>query len=220
MQISSIRDPQVVVQRTMDEAVRLLGADAALVNMLSDDATHLEPATAFSAADYAAETVTYEPGAGVSGKAIAELRVVTTGNYLEDTSLKHTAELDELIRSRDLRSVMAAPLVGSGGPIGTLTVDSRAPDAFTDDDAELLGALAAQAATAITNARLYEQLEQSERRYRHLVDHSPDLVWAVDAEGRMTYVGEQIARLTGYAPDRVLGRYWVSLLMPESMSEA
>ena len=57
VQISSIRDPQVVVQRTMDEAVRLLGADAALVNMLSEDGTHLEPATEFSAADYVAETV-------------------------------------------------------------------------------------------------------------------------------------------------------------------
>jgi PAS domain S-box-containing protein len=220
VQISSIRDPHAVVQRTMDEAVRLLHADAALVNMLSEDGTHLEPATAFSAPHYTHEDATYELAAGVSGRAIAEQRVMKTGNYLEDKSLKHTPELDELVRSRNLKSVMAAPLIGPDGPIGTLTVDSKSVDAFTDDDAALLGALAAQAATAIANAGLYEQLEQSERRYRHLVDHSPDLVWAVDVEGRMTYVGDAIARMTGYEPARVLGRYWVSLLMPESMSDA
>ena len=220
VQISSIRDPRAIVQRTMDEAVRLLGADAALVNMLSEDGTRLEPATEFSAPHYVPEVATYEHAAGISGRAIAEMRVMKTGNYLEDQSLKHTAELDELVRSRGLKSVMAAPLVSGVGPIGTLTVDSRWEDAFSDDDAQLLGALAAQAATAIANARLYEQLEQSERRYRYLVDHSPDLVWAVDAEGRMTYVGEAIERLTGYAPERVLGRYWVTLLMPESMSDA
>ena len=54
-----------------------------------------------------------------------------------------------------------------------------------------------------------DELETSERRYRYLVDHSPDLVWAVDADGRMTYIGETLERLTGYRPTRVMGRYWV-----------
>ena len=87
--------------------------------------------------------------------------------------------------------------------------------------------LARQASIAARNAQLYaalrertDELEASERRYRYLVDHSPDLVYAVDTEGRMTYVGEALERLTGYTPKRVLGRYWVELLMPDSMSVA
>ncbi len=60
----------------------------------------------------------------------------------------------------------------------------------------------------------------SESRYRNLVDHSPDLVWAVDAEGRFTYIGETLERLTGFRPDQVLGRTWMSLLTEESVAIA
>jgi PAS domain S-box-containing protein len=217
LQITSIRDPQVIVQRTVDEAERLLGADAALINLLVEDGSQLAPASIFSTPEYAPETVRYAPGAGVSGRAIAELRVVRSGNYLEDTSLTHTEELDSLVRGRGLMSVMAAPLVGASGPIGTLTVDSKRADAFSNDDAQLLGALAAQAAIALGNAQLYRQIEESEKRYRNLVDHSPDLVWECDVAGRVTYIGETLERLTGYSSDRVMGRLWTDLLAPDSI---
>jgi PAS domain S-box-containing protein len=220
-QISSIRDPAAIVQRTVDDAVRLLGADASLINLMSSSDRHkLAPATIFSTPDYGPETTDYEPGAGVSGKAIVENRVVRTGDYLNDANLKHTADLDELVRQRRLKSIMAAPLIGPDGPIGTLTVDSRTKDAFTDDDAELLGALAGQVAIALGNAELYRQLEESERRYRELVDRSPDVVWSVDRDGRLLYVGETLERLTGYPTESIVGRPWMELLTADSLEVA
>src|SRR6185369_8051118 len=54
-----------------------------------------------------------------------------------------------------------APISGETGPLGALEVYSTRPQAFDDDDAGLIRSLAAQAAIAITNARLIEQLEQS-----------------------------------------------------------
>jgi signal transduction histidine kinase len=58
----------------------------------------------------------------------------------------------------DMRSFLGVPIVAPEGVIGAfyLTEKVDAPD-FTDEDEELIGLLAAHAAIAITNARLYER---------------------------------------------------------------
>jgi GAF domain-containing protein len=57
-----------------------------------------------------------------------------------------------------MRSFLGVPIVAPPGVIGAfyLTEKIDAPD-FTDEDEELIGLLAAHAAIAIENARLYEE---------------------------------------------------------------
>ncbi|HET6380933.1 MAG TPA: GAF domain-containing protein [candidate division Zixibacteria bacterium] len=219
-QITSIRDPRVVLQRTVDEAHRLLAADLALINQFETEGGFLEWAVAHAPRELSLDDVIVVPGQGVSGTALSEMRVVRTGDYLNDPAFPHTPELDEYIQRRGMRSVMSAPLAAGGEPLGTLTVQAARAHAFSEDDAQLLGALAAQAAVAISNARLLEQLAESERRYRHLVDHSPDLVWSVDAEGHFTYLGESLERITGFRPHELLGSHWERLVGGESLEAA
>jgi signal transduction histidine kinase len=61
----------------------------------------------------------------------------------------------------DMRSFLGVPIVAPDGVIGAfyLTEKVDAPD-FTDTDEQLIGLLAAHAAIAITNARLYEQARE------------------------------------------------------------
>jgi GAF domain-containing protein/DNA-binding response OmpR family regulator len=64
----------------------------------------------------------------------------------------------------DTRSEMAIPLRIGGRVIGALDVQSTEPVAFNPDDLSVLSTLADQLATAIENARLYqEQLETAEK---------------------------------------------------------
>jgi K+-sensing histidine kinase KdpD len=53
--------------------------------------------------------------------------------------------------------MIAAPVTGEHGPLGVIEVYSVEPDAFDPSDADLIRALAGQAAIAITNARLFQQ---------------------------------------------------------------
>jgi PAS domain S-box-containing protein len=213
-QISSIRDPATVLRQTIGEARRLLGADSAVINQYEAGSRILQDLGEDS--DPLVDAVPIPAGQGIAGAAIAAGSVRWTGDYLSDASFPHVAAADEWMHEHGYASQMSAPLVGESGPLGALTVYSRRPAAFAAADAELLGALAAQAAVAITNARLYEQQHESERRYRHLVDHSPDLVWAVDADGRFTYVGESFERVLGYRPDELLGKHWATLTEPDT----
>lgn len=59
------------------------------------------------------------------------------------------------------RSEIALPLIISGEVIGALDVQSEQPNAFSDEDVQVLSTLADQVAVAIQNSRLFEQSQQT-----------------------------------------------------------
>ena len=60
----------------------------------------------------------------------------------------------------------------------------------------------------ITERKQAEQaLQQSEARYRLLVESTPDGIASLDTEGRITDCNKAMASLLGYAPEEVRGRH-------------
>jgi PAS domain S-box-containing protein len=62
-------------------------------------------------------------------------------------------------------------------------------------------------ATGITapHAVLFRALQDSETKFRGLVESSRDLIWEVNEELRYTYVSPQAPAILGYAPEEMLG---------------
>jgi len=83
----------------------------------------------------------------------------------EDERFRDALSIEEM----RLRSVLAVPLAVLGGPGGVLAVDHRLQaGAFSEDDLDLLDALAQQAAIAIANARLIAELRATTARVEAL----------------------------------------------------
>ncbi len=74
-----------------------------------------------------------------------------------------------------------------------------------------LHALAAWSGETVTTAdyeadpRIPHGEEDTEAKYRLQVEHSPDLVFTTDAEGRLTYLSDACERMTGWATEGLLG---------------
>ena len=64
--------------------------------------------------------------------------------------------------------------------------------------------------------RAEERLRDSERRYRILADNVSDLIWAVDADLKHTYVSPSAVHLIGYTPEECLGKPLTHFLAPKS----
>jgi signal transduction histidine kinase len=94
-------------------------------------------------------------GEGVAGRVAAE----GMSMYVPDT----LEMADFIFFDRSVRSLLTVPLSVQDKIIGTLSVDSDRPHAFSAADERLIGIAAAQAAIAIENARLYTSLEQRAR---------------------------------------------------------
>jgi signal transduction histidine kinase len=112
--------------------------------------------------------------AGMSDELVASLGPLprqhgVLGAMLEELEPYRTPDIHDHPRFRgwwpaghpDMRSFLGVPIVTREGVIGAfyLTDKLGAPD-FTDDDEDVIELLAAHAAIAITNARLYEQTRE------------------------------------------------------------
>jgi signal transduction histidine kinase len=95
-------------------------------------------------------------GEGVAGQVLLEGKPM----YVADTAKSQ----DFIFFDPAVRSLMAVPLSVKQRMIGTLSVDSDRPYAFTEADERLLTIAASQAAIAIENARLYAGLERRARK--------------------------------------------------------
>ena len=173
---------------------------------MSEDGTYLVPVIVAGGMDVDTESwlknMQFPLGGGINGLAAEEVRPIWTYDYPADPRIPHEPGDDEAAVRLGLRAMAAAPLRAPAGEvIGTLAVSYSQPREILPDELDLLQGLADQAAIALTNANLYELLGESESRYRHLVQDSPDLIWSIDADARFTFVSDTCQRL-----DRLAGR--------------
>jgi two-component system NtrC family sensor kinase len=105
-----------------------------------------------------------------------------------------------------MTSSLAVPVLAGEHVLGVLNAAKvRSGVSFSAADLDLLLLLAGQAATAITNARLYSQVAHSEERYRALLQHANDAVLLLDASGR-TILEANLAleQISGYHRHEIL----------------
>jgi len=58
-------------------------------------------------------------------------------------------------------------------------------------------------------------LEESEAKYRLLVDNSYDLIWTLTVEGVFTYISPSWKKILGYEPVQVIGRHFRFFVHPD-----
>jgi signal transduction histidine kinase len=102
-----------------------------------------------------------------------------------------------------LRGV-ALPMVVRRQVVGLIYIFRTYPTAFTSNDRALLSSFAIQAAIAVQNAKLYQQVSQEKRRLDALLESSGDGVIIMDSSHRIQRFNRAMSRLTGWsAPDAI-----------------
>jgi PAS domain S-box-containing protein len=100
--------------------------------------------------------------------------------------------------------------------IGMMAVQSyNRSGLYTDDDVRILSAISNQAAIAIENARMFEQVRTSEEMYRNLVE-SMNEGYVVLQEEKIAFVNKAFADLLSYDKEELVGREFSELLPSKS----
>ena len=156
--ISSSLNLNVTLDVFLDQAVRLLGVDAADVLRFNPYTQILEYVSGYGFRANALKYTRLRLGEGYAGMAGLERRIV---------QISHLTSLDTgLLRSPNFRSEgfetgFFVPLIAKGQLMGVLEIFHRSPLAPDQEWTEFLQTLAGQAAIAIDNITLFDDLQSS-----------------------------------------------------------
>jgi sigma-B regulation protein RsbU (phosphoserine phosphatase) len=115
----------------------------------------------------------------------------------------------------DVRSELAIPLLLKDRCIGVVDLESPELDAFSKRDVEILTLLAGQAAVAIENARLYEEIRANEERLEKELRFAQRVQTALLPAGPPKRLkGIEVA--AAFAPAREVGGDFHDYLSPEA----
>ncbi len=158
-----------LVKTILDQAIQALGAERGILFLGDTDAAGLVPVLALNV--HGEELRTIEK---VSRTILAQGRggpLIVTPDALADPRFASVPS----VKRHQMRSVLCAPMISLSGPVGALYLDAGRPDAFPNDSARLIGAIAAVAATALENARIHGEVVAENTRLRG--GESPDSIW-------------------------------------------
>ncbi|MFO1475717.1 MAG: GAF domain-containing protein [Verrucomicrobiota bacterium] len=161
--IHSTLEPQEALQLIADEAVRMMRASSGSVILINPTSGFLEIQAA-QGLPASAKNLKLRVGEGITGWVARTGSPARVGNVAEDPRY--------IMLRRHVRSELAVPLEVDKEVRGVLNVDSDRSNAFSEEDQELLQALADQAARVIHNTWLYEQLRLKARLFESLVSVS------------------------------------------------
>jgi PAS domain S-box-containing protein len=106
----------------------------------------------------------------------------------------------------EAQQAVALPLIVGENLLGLLMVFRAFGTAFTYDDRLVLRAFADQAAIAVHNAQLYQQLATEKRRLEAIIEATADGVIILDPAHRIQVFNRAMTRLTGWSPAEAIGR--------------
>ncbi len=139
-----------------------------------------------------------------------------------------TRRLHEVAQKIDLAltRVFRLPMISGDEIIGLIYVFQSGNYHLVQDAPTLLRSFAEQAAIAVKNARLYEQIQQEKQRLDAILEQSADGVLILDNNLRITVFNRALSQMTGWSADEAIGRHhdeiiqWETLKTDTDLNEA
>lgn len=185
-----------VLEMIVGRARELCATDVAWLALVDDAAQQLRVAVTAGTTTEAFGRMAVRLGAGIGGTAVLEGRTIVVRDH-ELYGNGMPAEVHETLAAEGVVAVLCSPMLRAGRMVGALYVGMRRRSDFTRGTTSLLSALAAQAAIAIENGRLYRALaEKNDLLERSFAIHR-ELTDASLAGDGLPALGRKLAQLVG-----------------------
>jgi PAS domain S-box-containing protein len=198
-------DSATVMRVIVERSQRLTGADGACLEVIEGDELVPKVYLGIDPPRLPLDT-------SLSGLSVKTGELQRSDDTFTDPRIGHTA-----YRERNVHSLLVVPLKDEQRIVGILKVISTRSHAFSDRDAKALRLLAGLAGASLGHAATFESrqarleertraLQDSEQRFKQLVDVAQEGIWVADERGVITYVNQRMAELLGYQNGAMLGR--------------
>jgi PAS domain S-box-containing protein len=155
--------------------------------------------------------------AGPCGTAACLKKQVIVTDVASDTRWD-ASDWRTLALSHGLRACWSTPILSSdGGVLGTFAIYWREPRRPTEQHQRLLEQITHLAAVAIERERTEAALQESEERFRLIVDSIPGLVCTMTAAGEVELVNRQVLEYFGRTLEELKGWATTDAVHPDDL---
>jgi len=175
----------IVLQLIVDSARKLISqAEKTVIHLVDKDNQSLVPqaTSGFPPSEKMIPNQRMQIGDGAAGQVLRDSITINIADISTDQRFM------QLEVKPAYRSLLVAPVQTAGKKLGTISVESKKSQAFSNHEAELLEALGIQAAIAIENTRLFETTSHSLEELDALYRINQRLVASLDADVLMKEV--------------------------------
>lgn len=161
-------DLGIVLRTLVESAARLCEADKATITRQKDGAFYRSESFGFSREfiDHVRDIPVAPDRGTATGRALLEGVVVHIPDVQEDPDY----HFDDAQRLGNYRTLLGVPMMREGIPVGVVTLTRSEPRPFTAKQIELVTTFADQAAIAIENVRLFEQVQERTKELSKSLD--------------------------------------------------
>ena len=162
-------DLRAVLQTLVESAARFCNADKAHIVRERDGTFYTAETYGYSREfmGYIKNIPIKAERGSAGGRALLEGRVV----HITDVKADPEYTLAEAQRLGDYRTILCVPMLREGVPIGLLALTRSEVQPFTDKQIELVTTFADQAAIAIENVRLFDEIQDKSRQLEEASQH-------------------------------------------------
>src|SRR5512142_2460284 len=196
---NSSLDSREVWQRVLNAIIQAMQVETVALGLVdsSDGSIVFRAATGQNAGNIINRRI--PRGQGLVGQVMREGRGLVLAGTSDD---KRFTEVDRF-SGINPRALAIAPIHAQGMIIGVLEAINPASRAFDADALTVLTGIGGLAGASISNAQLFEKLQNAHQRYRELFEDSVDPIFITDLSGRITEANREAVRLSGFPGDEL-----------------
>ena len=106
-----------------------------------------------------------------------------------------------------VQALICVPIVFEKESLGILAVDNvRSKRPLTKSDMNFMMGIASQTAISIINALSFQKIQESEKKYRDLVENANSIIMRQDIKGNITFFNEFAQKFFNYTENEILGK--------------
>ena len=140
-------------------------------------------------------------------------------NDISEIEKKLSKRSLEFAQKIGVHSVICVPIVYEKESLGILAIDNiKSKRPLTNSDVNFLMGVASQTAVSIINAKSFQKLQDSEKKYRDLVENANSIIMRSDIDGKITFFNEFAQNFFGFSDSEILGKRLEGTIFPDTES--
>ncbi len=136
-------------------------------------------------------------------------------NDIAQIEQKFSQRSVQFAKDTNVHSLICVPIIYEKESLGILCADNvRSKKPLTNSDMNLLMGVTSQTAVGIMHALSFQKIQESEKKYRDLVENANNIIMRIDIMGNITFFNEYAQKLSGYTEIEILGKSAMVAIRP------